>query len=217
MFPVAQAVVDDQGDDHISWRRFSVGNIFAPERAPGPMAIHAVARLAVIGPTVPAGAGGLIGHVFSRGQGDAARKNQRRSWADASQKSDRFVDRGDALAGAKHCPAGQDKKVAAKTSTQLLEITGIDVRMLPRQVHFAHDRSPVLGRAGRLIRDPLRDGPRGQAGPQAAQGGHPGRRAASGWPASAPTRTAPHDPSPRSRSLGPLHCLRSRPRRGTPE
>ena len=132
--------------------RFSVGNIFAPERAPGSMAIHALTWLAVIGPTVPAGAAGLIGHVFSRGQGDAARKNQRRDWAGASQKSDRLVDRGDALAGAKHCPAGQDEKVAAKMSTQLLEITGIDVRMLPRQVHFAHDRSPVLGRARRLIR-----------------------------------------------------------------
>jgi len=109
------------------------------------MAIHAITRLAVIGPTVPAGTGGLIGHVFSRGQGDAAGKNQRRDWAGASQKSDRFVDRGDALAGAKHCPTRQDEKAAAKMSTHFLKITGVDVRMLSRQVHFAHDRGAVIG------------------------------------------------------------------------
>ena len=132
--------------------RFSVGNIFAPERCSSSMAIHALAGIAVIGPTVSEGAGSLIGHVFGSGQRDAGRKNQRRDRAGVLQKSDRFVDRGHALAGAKHCPAGQDEKVAAKMSTQLLEITGIDVRMLPRQVHFAHDRSPILGTARRFIR-----------------------------------------------------------------
>ena len=80
------------------------------------------------------------------------RKNQRRDWAGALQKSDRFVDRGDAFAGAKHCPAGQDEKVAAKMSTQFLKITGIDVRMLPRQVHFAHTALAVLGAASAIIR-----------------------------------------------------------------
>jgi hypothetical protein len=116
------------------------------------MAIHAVARVAAIGPTVPEGADSLIGHVFRRSQGDAGRNNQRRRWAGASQKSDRFLDRSDAIAGAEHCPAGQDEKVTAKMSTHFLEITGIDVRMLPRQIHFAHDRGPILRAARRFIR-----------------------------------------------------------------
>ena len=51
----------------------------------------------------------------------------------------------------KHCPAGQDEKVAAKMSAQFLEITGVDVRMLPRQIHFAHDRSAVSERRGDLF------------------------------------------------------------------
>src|SRR5262245_423215 len=65
MFPVAQAVVDDQGDDHISCDRFSIGDIFAPERAPGPMAIHALARIAVIGPPMSKVACKLIGYTSS--------------------------------------------------------------------------------------------------------------------------------------------------------
>src|SRR6476659_5058991 len=47
MFPAAQAVVDDQGDDHVPYYCFSIGDIFAPERAPGSVAIHAVSRIAV--------------------------------------------------------------------------------------------------------------------------------------------------------------------------
>src|SRR5207247_9533322 len=44
MFPSPHAVVDDQRDDHVSRGGFAVGNVFAPERAPGPMTIHALAR-----------------------------------------------------------------------------------------------------------------------------------------------------------------------------
>ena len=110
------------------------------------MAIHAVARFAVIGPTVPAGAGGLIGlRVQPRPGRCRARKINARDWAGALQKSDRFVDRGDALAGCEALSGRAGQKAAAKMSTHFLEITGIDVRVLPRQVHFAHHRGAVIG------------------------------------------------------------------------
>ena len=80
------------------------------------------------------------------------------------QKSDRFVDRGDALAGAKHCPTRQDEKAAAKMSTHFLKITGVDVRVLSRQVHFAHDRGAVIGTMLPFIRFGPRDACRKERG-----------------------------------------------------
>ena len=84
-------------------------------------------------------AGDLIGYVFSSGKGDSARKIERRYWAGVSQKSDRFVDRGHALAGAS-IAARAKRESLRENERATLEKAGTDVRMLSRRGSF---RAPL--------------------------------------------------------------------------
>jgi hypothetical protein len=55
------------------------------------------------------------------------------------QKSDRFIDGADSFARAQPQVPGPDAQVAPKLGSPLLEKSRVDFRMLPRQIHFAHD------------------------------------------------------------------------------
>ena len=139
MFSRPLAVVHDQRDDDVARARSAVGNIFTPAPAPGAVTIEAFRGIAAIGSVMTKIAVRLVSHMFNGSHRHSRRRHQSAKRTSTLEETNSFIDRGHALMCAHASAAGENEEVAEKTAAHLRDIAGVNIWVLPGQIHFTNN------------------------------------------------------------------------------
>lgn len=131
-----QPVVDDELNNDVTGSGLAVGNVLAPARAPCPVPADAPARAAAIAAVMAHAAVGLVVAMIGRAFGHSRRKNERLQRPGRAEESNRFIQSLYPFLGPNAGMSGNEQ-VALVIGAQFFEISGVEGRVLPGQVHFS--------------------------------------------------------------------------------